>query len=322
MDRHRFARPNLWLLVTGLAVVGLPATGAAEPPPRTYEVESYFDLAYYEGEDADPVRHKLDMFLPKGAKGYPVVVILHGGAWLMGNKSLNGRYTAVGRCFASQGIGAVLPNYRLSPAVKHPEHVKDAARAFAWTHQNIARYGGLPEQIVLCGHSAGGHLAALLATDESYLKAHGLGLANIKGVIGASGVYRIPDINLGLNWTWQVGDVTIEVDGKDVRLTPLRVVFGSDAKMRQDASPIHHVRPGLPPFLLMHGSRDLPRLPQLAKEFATALKEAGCEVEALEFPGRGHWTILFVSNSPDESVMKTMVAFIDKHTRSATRPAR
>src|SRR5262249_16923713 len=128
----------------------------------------------------------------------PVVVFVHGGVWVMGDKSFFGWGPDIGRYYASRGIAAVLPSYRLSPAVKHPEHVKDVARAFAWTYRNISRYGGQRDLLYLCGHSAGGHLVALLATDESYLKAEGITTSAIRGVIGVSGVYHIPEINLSI----------------------------------------------------------------------------------------------------------------------------
>src|SRR5205823_5671892 len=103
------------------------------------------------------------------------VFFVHGGAWRNGDKSgILGVYSALGRFLVRHGLGAVIINYRLSPAVRHPAHVQDVAKAFAWTHKNIARYGGRPDQIFLCGHSAGGHLVALLATDPTYLKAEGL----------------------------------------------------------------------------------------------------------------------------------------------------
>src|SRR5262249_23495909 len=137
--------------------------------------------------------------IPKGKSGYPVVVLVHGGAWMMGDNRCCGLYSSVGKFLASRGVGAVLPNYRLSPGVRHPEHVKDIARAVAWTRAHIAEYGGRPDRLFLAGHSAGAHLVSLLATDETYLNAEGLRIADIKGVIAVSGVYRIPPGTLELS---------------------------------------------------------------------------------------------------------------------------
>ena len=160
---------------------------AAEARMTEYEVERHPDLEYQTGPDAD-VRHKLDLYVPVGAKNYPVMIYIHGGGWKAGSKTL---YIGLGRTFARHGIGVAIINYRLSPRVKHPGHIEDVAKAFAWVKGNIAKHGGDPANITLMGHSAGGHLAALLATDPSYLKAEKLEPSNIRGVISVSGVYQI-----------------------------------------------------------------------------------------------------------------------------------
>src|SRR5207253_2153822 len=105
----------------------------------------------------DP-RQVLDVFQPEGATGCPVVLFVHGGAWIFGDKDLFGMYRGVGQYLARHGVTAVLMNYRLSPVVQHPEHIKDVARAFAWTRRHIKDYGGNPDAIFLAGHSAGAHL--------------------------------------------------------------------------------------------------------------------------------------------------------------------
>ena len=191
-------RQQLLVLAALLAIPACRVTGltlwesseAAKQGPC--KVERIGNIFYCDGRDIDGDRHRLDLFLPKGKKDYPVVVLIHGGAWVLGDNRSCGLYSAIGEFFASQGIGAVLPNYRLSPGVKHPEHIKDVARAFAWTHKHIGEYGGSADKLFVAGHSAGGHLAALLATDQRCLKAEGLATGTIKGVIAVSGVYRIP----------------------------------------------------------------------------------------------------------------------------------
>src|SRR5438132_7046995 len=131
-----------------------------------FEVEVVKDLAYDTSKDADSNKHKLDLYLPKGQKDFPVLFFIHGGAWTSGDRRL---YGALGHTFAKNGIGTVIISYRLTPQVQHPGHIEDVARAFAWTHQNIAKHGGRADQIFVSGHSAGGHLAALLVTNEKYL---------------------------------------------------------------------------------------------------------------------------------------------------------
>src|SRR5581483_10396907 len=178
MSTGRWAVVVLFAAVGGL--VGLapgqtrePADGGPAAPDAApaaagaFEVARHTDIPYRTDKDADKERHKLDVYLPKGKKEFPVLFFVHGGGWKSGNKSW---YGALGHAFAQAGIGVVLTNYRLSPQVKHPAHVQDVAKAFAWTCANIGKYGGRADRLFVCGHSAGGHLVALLATDPEYLK--------------------------------------------------------------------------------------------------------------------------------------------------------
>jgi acetyl esterase/lipase len=275
----------------------------------TGKVQVLRDVAYYTGKDADPVRHKLDLYCPRDEKDFPVVLFVHGGAWMYGDKSAMGLYSAVGKFLAEHGIGAVLPNYRLSPWVKHPQHVRDVARAFAWTYRQIARHGGNPRQLFVAGHSAGGHLAALLATDDTYLRAEEVPRDSIRGVIAVSGVYRIPD-KIALEFS-QFGE------NANTRVTlafnPFDLVFGHDPRVRADASPLRHVGPGLPPFLLVSAEHDLPLLPEMAAELARVLKENRCEVELLTIKDRRHTSVIFKIRTPNDPLGQALLAFVAKH---------
>ncbi len=117
---------------------------------KPFEVKTVRDVSYYDGPDAHKTKHKLDLFLPKDKKDFPVLLFVHGGGWRHGDKDFLGIYSAIGNMFAEHGIGAVVINYRLSPEVMHPEHIKDVAKAFAWTYKNIATYGGQKDNIVYC----------------------------------------------------------------------------------------------------------------------------------------------------------------------------
>jgi acetyl esterase/lipase len=279
----------------GLAAVGLaaPVAGADKPPAptpplKTYEVETVRDIAYYSGPDADKVKHKLDLYLPKGKKDFPVLLFVHGGAWRHGDKNYLGIYSSFGTLFARHGIGTVVTNYRLSPGVQHPEHEKDVARAFAWTYRNIAPYGGRPDEIFVSGHSAGGHLVALLATDPTYLKAEGLTLKAIRGAIPMSGVYTIAD---GF----------------------LPSVFGKDSAVRKDAGPINHCAPGDPPFLILYAEHDLPTLGQMARDFARALEEQKCEVAIQEIKKRNHISLILDASVEGDPASTAILNFIAAH---------
>ena len=265
------------------------AADKAEPAAKHYAVKVYRDRTYYDiRHDPDRDRHQLDVYRPKGQGNCPVVFFVHGGGWAMASKDevlgIYG-YGTIGRCLAERGLVVVMPNYRLSPGVKHPEHIQDVARAFAWTCQNVADYGGDPERIFVAGHSAGGHLVSLLATDPTYLKAVGRSEKDIQGVIGVSGVYRLEDLDL---------KELIPGHCKCLdKCNPIVSVFGSDPEVLKEASPIYHVRAGLPPFLLLSAGLDYCPLRTMSKDFAAALKDKDCEVQTKIIAWRTHETMVF-----------------------------
>lgn len=338
-------RPRLWLLLLGLPTLGLAALGCRVTDIPIWEtlrvvtdgpcaVVKVPDLSYCDGPRLQAHRHTLDLYLPKGRRDFPVVFLVHGGAWVCGDNRCCGLYSSVGEFLARHGIGAVLPNYRLSPMVKHPEHIKDVARAFAWTRRNIGDHGGDPDKLFLAGHSAGGHLVALLATDDRYLRDEGLKADVIRGVISVSGVYNIPPGNMdftlgGRSATAfhlrQVGLVRGEpapgrerwphFGGIPMSIDPYWPAFGSDPDKRADASPINHVRPGLPPFLIMHADNDLPTLPDMAREFHTALQKCGVEATLIEIPRRNHSSICFRAIESDDIVARAALEFLGRHVK-------
>jgi acetyl esterase/lipase len=304
---------------------------AAKPDDTTIEVERVRGVVYYDGLDADARRHQIDLYLPKGKKDCPVVVLVHGGAWIVGDNRHYGLNASVGEFLASQGIAAALPNYRLSPGVKHPEHVKDVARAVAWVRGHIAEYGGNPDRLFLAGHSAGGHLVSLLATDEQYLKAEGMTHADIKGVISVSGVYRIPSGKLALSLGgdsergFRLDEVTPlrggggawsnlpALPGVGMNINFFGPAFGNEPEVREQASPINHVRTFLPPFLIITAEKDLPTLTEPAGEFHRALLSKGNESEFLHVKKRNHNSVMFSAVSVDDPVAEAMLRFVRQH---------
>jgi acetyl esterase/lipase len=312
-------RHTLPFAVFGVWAVSLTPAFAAEPDAsnasaKTYEVKAIRDLAYYDGPDASKTRHKLDLYLPKDAKDFPVVLFVHGGAWKHGDKSFFGVYSALGRMLARNGIGAVLINYRLSPEVMHPEHVKDVARAFAWTHKHIDEYGGGPDQIFVCGHSAGGHLVALLATDETYLKAECLSLKDVKGVMSISGVYSIPD-TADLSAALGLGKVKIEAEGRFSPDRFLASVFGKDPETRTQAFPLAHVKKDLPPFLILWADHDIPTLDKNAEGFVKALKAKDVSVESREIAKHNHMSIIIDASVDDDRTAVALRDFVHEHIK-------
>jgi len=293
------------------------------------EIEEVRDVPYKTGPGTDSFRHRLDMYLPRNKKDFPIVVLVHGGGWDTGDNRCSGLYSSVGQFLASQGIGAVLPNYRLSPQVKHPGHVKDVASAVAWTKSHAGQYGGNTRRLHLIGHSAGAHLVALLTADESYLKAEGMNGGDIKGVITFSGVYRISaglmDGALGCSgpralrfeqmlplrgesdpvWKWHPPGVHVAAD-------IFGPAFGDSSEQRAEASPITHVRRDMPPFLILSPEYDLPSLGPLADEFHATLREKGCDVRLLRVPKRNHNSLMFSAITPQDPAARAILDFVLK----------
>jgi acetyl esterase/lipase len=284
-------------------VLGWFAAGATRAEEKTdaklCEVQAVQEIAYYDSPDAHKVRHKLDLYLPKGRSDFPVLIFIHGGTWSHGEKTYFGLNTAVATLCARHGIATVIPNYRLSPAVKHPEHIKDVARAFAWTYNHIRTYGGRPDQLFVSGHSAGGHLAALLATDETFLKAEGLSVHDIKGVIPMSGIFQIPE-----------------------RYPLFDRMFGADGEVRQTASPTWQIgrRPvgepqrELPPFLILYADHDFPLCgPEPAEAFCKAIQTRKGSAQTLPIKNRNHLTILLNAGKEEDPAGKALIDFIQTH---------
>lgn len=297
---------SLWsaLLFSSLTAL-LPAPGAEDAAPPavlsagSFKVKEMKDLPYLEGSSAHPVKHKLDLFVPEGHKDFPTVFFVHGGAWRTGDKQAPlDVYGHLGRTLARNGIGAVIINYRLSPSVKHPAHVQDVAKAFAWTYRHIGKHGGRTDQLFVCGHSAGGHLVALLATDETYLKAENLSPTAIRGVVPISGVYVIDPVSKFFD-----------------------AMFGTDRQQRQLASPVKHVRSKLPPFLIMYADADYRFLDQMAVDFCNALLRHKNEAKLVEVKKRTHITIIGGMWRQEDAAFQALLNFVAQHAALKLAPA-
>ena len=282
------------VLLLAAVLLARPAGAADEAKaPKTggsFEVEVHKDIPYVEGKDADE-RQKLDLYLPKGAKDYPTLFFIHGGAWTQGSRS---GFDRIGRTFAKNGVAFVSTGYRLSPKVQHPAHIQDVAKGFAWTAAHIGKYGGNPDAIFVSGHSAGGHLAALLATDDDYLKAEKLSLKDIKGAIPVSGVFVVS--------------------------TRQKNVFGEDAEVCKKASPQNHVREGLPPFLIIYADREMAGLGRQAEAFAPALKKQKVEATVVMGKDRNHGSIMMRMAAEDDPATQAALEFIAKHSNLKLTP--
>ena len=254
LDTAGQVRP--WIRTQPIYLQDVPNPALPRMVSQDDAVTQIKDIAYVEGSVDS--KQKLDLYLPKGKTNFPVFVFIHGGSWSSGDKSL---YAPIGVMLAKRGMGVVIPSYRLMPKNPHPAQVEDAAAAFAWVANNVKQHGGDESRIFLGGHSAGGHLAALIALDKSLLAGHGVSADIIKGVAALSGVY-------------------------DMRVLPM---FGLPEERRK-ASPMEYVRRDAPPFLVTYCQWDYLGLPLQAKDLALSLKRSFVSTNLLYVPGETHIT--------------------------------
>jgi acetyl esterase/lipase len=254
MPADEAGRMSRRIALTGLA--GMLATGCGRLAFMAANVPAAFgphrrraNLSY----GPDP-QHRLDVYMPNRTSGTPraLVVFWHGGRWSFGDKS---DYRFVGAALAELGLVAVLPNYRLYPAVKMPGFMDDAARAVRWAAAHAGEHGADPQRLYLMGHSAGAHMAALLTLDERYFASISQPAPQIVGMIGLSGAYDFLPLR--------------EADVQDM--------FGPPQNY-PDSQPINFVRSDAPPMLLVHGLDDATVSPRNSRNLAAALRDRGVPV--------------------------------------------
>jgi len=258
------------------------------------------DIQYWSGEGFDDKKHRLDVYAPKGPGPFPVVVVVHGGGWILGDRQQpGGNYVQLGRRLAGLGIVAVVPSYRLAWTAHHPAQVQDVARALKWTIDHASEYGGDPTSIFAMGHSAGAHLVALAACDPRWLREVGASPSQLAGVIAVSGPYDINRFGRSLF-----------IGGPMILPT-----FGFDRSKWPDAMPANHLRDGRPPpFLVAWADGDPEMLRRDGPLFASQLEAAGVQVETFESQFDDHLSIITDFADEGNALGKKALGFVAQHT--------
>lgn len=247
-------------------------------------------------------RQVLDVYSPAGARDLPVVFWVHGGGWQSGHKGL---VAVKPKAFNDAGFVFVSINHRLLPAVAMEAITSDVASALGWVSKNIAAYGGDPDKLFVMGHSSGGHLAALMCTDDRYAKAHGYALTAIKGCVPVDAdTFDIPAII-------EMAETRARVHNLPMPTFGHRQKFGNDPAKHRDFSPATHVAAGkgIPPFLIVHIAEN-PDTGAQARRFAAVLQTAGIAARVLTARETTHAGVndnLGVAHDP---VTKEIFAFV------------
>lgn len=263
--------------------------------PRYLPPQEYQDVNYWRDGPGDAASHTLDVYPAKSTANAPILVFIHGGAWKLGKKEqVQEKPEALNR----EGICFVSLNYRLHPDGNYQDQATDIAKALAWVQQNAHAFHADPEQIVLMGHSAGAHLAALVAIDDRYLSRVHLTPAILRGVILLDGAgYNIPE----------------QIKGTIRRRSRIMYesIFTTDIATQEDASPITHVAAdrGTPPFLMFYVDHRWDSKNQ-SQNLAAKLQEVGVKATVLAAENKSHVTINREFGHPGDKVTAAALAFL------------
>lgn len=228
-------------------------------------------------QDMADRRRSFDLYLPpKTSTKPPLLIFVHGGFWLLSDDEYR-IGPSLAENLVGDGVAVALVRYRLAPAHTHPAQAQDVAAAVARLIRDADKYGFDARRVFLSGHSAGGHLASLVALDGGYLQKHELASNTLAGVISFSGLY-----DLAPSWTVS----------KNQRLATEKA-FGNDPVVLRRASPFHFVRADAPRFLIVNAFADFPGFALDARRFADALRSAGArEVHQHNFKGADHFSLV------------------------------
>lgn len=230
-------------------------------------------------------RCRLDVYYPAQSTGFATVVWFHGGGLTGGNRGVPEK-------LQRSGIAVVGAGYRLSPRVKAPVYIEDAAAAVAWTFRHIGEYGGDTNRIFVSGHSAGGYLTAMIGLDKRWLAVHGIDANRIAGLAPLS--------------PQAITHFTIRAERG----------ISDKQPVLDEMAPLYHVRKDAPPTLLVTGDRETELLGRYEENayFWRMLKLVGHpEVSLTELKGFDHGAMA-------EPAFPLLLRFIQEHAKPvATR---
>jgi acetyl esterase/lipase len=263
------------------------------------------DVVY--AEPASP-HYTLDVYASPSAKNAPVVFWIHGGGWQGGDKS---DVAEKPRFFVEKGFVFVSVNYRLLPKVDMIDIFHDVAKSFRWVHDQIADYGGDAKRVLVGGHSAGAQLAALICTDDRYLKEEGIEFTDLIGCVPVDGdTYDVPAII-------ETEETRCRVHGQPLPQFGHRQKFGNTPQKHREYSAVTHVAKGknIPPFLILHVA-DHPDTSAQAFRLGAVLKEAGVKATVFGAKDTNHSKLNDNLGVAGDPATKVLLEFIEALPRN------
>ncbi|MEZ0373785.1 MAG: alpha/beta hydrolase [Candidatus Sericytochromatia bacterium] len=290
--------PRILLLLLALLLNGC---ALLELQRAHQELEISDDVAYF--SDQNP-RHRLDIIMPRGAKRVPVVFFVHGGYWNSQDKAyyrpFTGLYANVGLALARRGIGTVIADYRIYPEVGIEGELEDLSRALRWTQERIWRYGGDPRSLVLAGHSAGGHMVALLGLEGERLRAAGVETDWIRGLVPMSPILDLAHME--------------KFQDAGFNASTTYPVFGREPANWEKYSPVSYFRKPMPPMFVLYGEKDFDYLVAQNQLARTRLQQLGAPAEYLVVPGYRHEDMVLRFGLPDDPIIPALADFVFRVT--------
>ena len=271
-----------------VVALGLSSARAAAPDAKR-------DIFYTEAKNK---LQSLDVYSPADGKNHPVIVWIHGGGWKKGDKA---GLQKKPQAFVEKGFVLVSINYRFLPEVTLKEMMGDVAKSIRWVRDHATEHRGDPNAIIVMGHSAGAHLAALVCTDERYLKAAGVPMTALKGCVPLDvSAYDLPKRLK---------------DGGDAPAINFTSVFGSTAEEHREYSPAYFIAKDkhIPPFLILHvASREDTKAQ--SHWFAGKLNAAGISARVVAAEGKTHGTISTDLGGADDPPTLELWKFLNQIT--------
>ena len=255
-------------------------------PENGYELVSAIEYG-------DNARQKLDIYLPKAADKSAtlkkVIIFYYGGNWDSGERA---DYKFAAEALVSQGYIVIIPDYRVYPEVLFPEFMADPVSAAKWVKSNIKKYNGDANKVFLAGHSAGAHIAVMMAINAEYLAVASLKPNDFAGVIGLAGPY----------------------DFLPLKSDRLKIIFGAESEQWK-SQPINFVDGNNPPLFLAVGMKDGTVWPRNSYNLAEKIKKNNGLVQLVTFENYGHIDMVAKLAKPlrgDGELLKAVADFIRK----------
>ncbi len=283
-------------IVTFFATLGLTICTSSVQGQDNPRIQLDRDVVFGKGGETDL---KLDIAYPKEGDGpFPVVVFIHGGGWVGGNRQSMEKSIET---MAGRGYVAATISYRFAPKARFPAQIEDCKAAIRWLRAQAKKYHLNPDRIGVVGSSAGGHLACLLGLTEKKDGLEGKGgnpeqSSQVQAVVSFFG----PTDLTRENWS----PVVVKNN-----LTPLLGGSLSEKKeLYQRASPVTYIHKGAPPFLVFHGDKDTVVPLDQSKQLVEKLQASGVAATLHVVEGEGHgWKGDKLLGS-----LKQMVDFLDE----------